>query len=169
VGHYPSLAITPAEKKKTHKNEQFRAINPLGLVRWMKAQYTKAKKLCHKTTHTTDDRCKAEVLCLTLEIFPEVWPRLFVLDRCTEKYFMTRDPRSPKLKNLDHSDYKDFPRLKAHWNKDIPLLPIDEHSLSTRFQHHLRNKKEQNGHIRSSDEPSSWSSPSSSSSSSSSN
>jgi hypothetical protein len=67
-GHYPSLQLTTFEYRQSHRNEQFRQISPHGFLHWMKAQYTKAKKLCHKTKHTTDDRCKAETLCLTLEV-----------------------------------------------------------------------------------------------------
>jgi len=145
TGKYPALAITKAEHKKSALNAEFRVVNPHGVHDFVNQQYQKAKKLCHKTRHTTDDRCKAEVLCLTLEIFPSVWPELFALKNCDATYFMTRDPRSPKLKNLNKSDYKDFPRLKGHKDGSISLLPTDEESLSTRFKHHLRAKGEQKG------------------------
>jgi len=142
-GKYPSLALTKNEKNKTKKNEQYRVINPTGFLHWMKAQYTKSKKLCHKTKHTTDDRCKAETACLTLEIFAETWPTLFAMENCNEAYFMTRDPRSPKTKLLNHSDYKDFTRLKGRFGKNVPLFSTDKSSLSTRFKDHMRNHHDQ--------------------------
>jgi len=144
-GNYPALAASPQQKKATGLNKQFRRIEPHSLVHYMRDQYTKAKKLCHKTKHTTDDRCKAEVLCLTLEIFPATWPNVFnELSGCAKADIMKRDPHSPKLKHIKKSDYEDFARLAGKWHKPIPLRPWDANSATHNHDHH-RNFKDQVG------------------------
>jgi hypothetical protein len=57
----------------------------------------------------------------------------------------SQDPRSIKIKHIDHSDFADFPRLKGHYHgrHHIALLDTDKSSLSTRFHDHMRNRKAQ--------------------------
>jgi len=164
---YPDMHPSKIDKHKSPLNKEYRLINPHGLLVWLKAQYTEAKKLCHKTTHTTDDRCKAEVLCATLEIFTETWPQIFKLQKCGIADFLKRDPRSIKKKNLNKSDYKDFPRLYHKKHQKVPLLPSDKTDLETRFNHHHRSPLSQRGYSHESSSSDSSSSSSSSDSSSS--
>jgi len=173
---YPRMAATPAQIQANPLNREFKLINPWGFHRWMKGQYTKAKKLCHKTRHTTDDRCKAQVLCLTLEIFTETWPQLFNLYGCDSASLAARDPHSPKLKHIDYTDFKEFTRLDPAVHKfkyvngraQVPLhawdVIDDPNELPSNSDHH-RGWKDQAGVLRSSSSESSSSESSSSDSS----
>jgi hypothetical protein len=43
-----------------------------------------AKKACHHTVHTVDDRCKNKVECLLLETLTVSYPEIVALKACSE-------------------------------------------------------------------------------------
>lgn len=125
---FKNLDASNKDIKKTPALEWMHATNPLGTLLMLKDHASMARKFCKKTPHTTDDRCKAEVECLTLGALTSAWPDLFKLKGCTTAELKANeDKHAIKLKHIDVSDYEDYSRLahiskngKAIKAKDVP-------------------------------------------------
>ena len=128
-----SLKISKGDLSKMPELAWLKPINPIGVLVMMKDQSSKAQTLCRKTLHTSDDRCKDMVHCLTLGALTSAWPDLFKLKNCEVKDFEMIDPHAPKLKKIAPSDYEDYSRLQhIALNKeglidpaDVPFKPKD--------------------------------------------